>query len=115
MADIVLFSYPPNRTGSVHVLRGGVSFFFSFLTGRVPFADGEGKKAFPLYVRDVGMSYATAVTWLFSKFWTPTGFEQYSPSLTLLFLADFIVALTFPRLLTAFKPQGAFGWYAGCE
>lgn len=37
------------------------------------------------------MSYATAVTWLF----------------------NFIVALTFPRLLYAFKPQGAFGWYAG--
>lgn len=25
---------------------------------------------------------------------------------------NFIVALTFPRLLTAFTPQGAFGWYA---
>ena len=37
------------------------------------------------------MSFATSTTWLF----------------------NFIVALTFPRLLTAFKPQGAFGWYAG--
>ena len=27
--------------------------------------------------------------------------------------SNFIVALTFPRLLGAFKPQGAFGWYAG--
>lgn len=26
--------------------------------------------------------------------------------------SDFIVALTFPRLLDAFTPQGAFGWYA---
>ncbi|GAA5985666.1 hypothetical protein JCM10908_007062 [Rhodotorula pacifica] len=57
--------------------------------GPVPFT--YSAEAFPLYVRDVGMSYATAVTWLF----------------------NFVVALTFPRLLTAFKPQGAFGWYAG--
>ncbi|BGP11564.1 hypothetical protein JCM10049v2_007473 [Rhodotorula toruloides] len=57
--------------------------------GPVPFT--YSAEAFPLYVRDIGMSYATAVTWLF----------------------NFIVALTFPRLLTAFTPQGAFGWYAG--
>ncbi|GJN94494.1 hypothetical protein Rhopal_007576-T1 [Rhodotorula paludigena] len=56
--------------------------------GPVPFT--YSAEAFPLYVRDVGMSYATAVTWIF----------------------NFIVALTFPRLLDAFTPQGAFGWYA---
>ncbi|GJN94492.1 hypothetical protein Rhopal_007574-T1 [Rhodotorula paludigena] len=56
--------------------------------GPVPFT--YSAEAFPLYVRDVGMSYATAVTWLF----------------------NFVVALTFPRLLDAFTPQGAFGWYA---
>ena len=37
------------------------------------------------------MSFATAVLWFF----------------------NFVVAITFPRLLGAFKPQGAFGWYAG--
>ena len=57
--------------------------------GPVPFT--YSAEAFPLYIRDVGMSFATATTWLF----------------------NFVVALTFPRLLTAFKPQGAFGWYAG--
>ncbi|GAA5951544.1 hypothetical protein JCM3765_005965 [Sporobolomyces pararoseus] len=57
--------------------------------GPVPFT--YSAEAFPLYVRDVGMSFATATTWTF----------------------NFIVALTFPRLLGAFKPQGAFGWYAG--
>lgn len=57
--------------------------------GPVPFT--YSAEAFPLYVRDVGMSFATATTWSF----------------------NFIVALTFPRLLGAFKPQGAFGWYAG--
>ncbi|GAA6013681.1 hypothetical protein JCM11491_005057 [Sporobolomyces phaffii] len=57
--------------------------------GPVPFT--YSAEAFPLYVRDVGMSFATATTWTF----------------------NFIVALTFPRLLGAFTPQGAFGWYAG--
>lgn len=50
-------------------------------------------EAFPLIVRDVGMSSATAILWFF----------------------NFIVGITFPRLLGAFKPQGAFGWYAACE
>ena len=27
--------------------------------------------------------------------------------------SNFVVAITFPRLLGAFTPQGAFGWYAG--
>lgn len=27
--------------------------------------------------------------------------------------SNFVVSITFPRLLGAFKPQGAFGWYAG--
>ena len=57
--------------------------------GPVPFT--YSAEAFPLYIRDVGMSFATSSTWLF----------------------NFIVAFTFPRLLTAFRPQGAFGWYAG--
>ncbi len=26
--------------------------------------------------------------------------------------SNFVVAITFPRLLGAFRPQGAFGWYA---
>ena len=26
--------------------------------------------------------------------------------------SNFVVAITFPRLLGAFTPQGAFGWYA---
>ncbi|ORY86659.1 and other transporter-domain-containing protein [Leucosporidium creatinivorum] len=56
--------------------------------GPVPFT--YSAEAFPLYIRDVGMSYATALTWLF----------------------NFILALTFPRLLDAFTPSGAFGWYA---
>jgi hypothetical protein len=57
--------------------------------GPVPFT--YSAEAFPLYVREIGMSLATAWLWFF----------------------NFVVAITFPRLLTAFTPQGAFGWYAG--
>jgi Sugar (and other) transporter len=45
----------------------------------------------PLYIRDVGMSFATATTWGF----------------------NFILSLTWPALVEAFSSQGAFGWYAG--
>ena len=37
------------------------------------------------------MSLATATTWFF----------------------NFILAVTWPSMLTAFSPQGGFGWYAG--
>ncbi|KAK2746205.1 hypothetical protein FQN57_003327 [Myotisia sp. PD_48] len=56
--------------------------------GPVPFT--YSAEAFPLYIRDLGMSFATATTWGF----------------------NFIVSLTWPALQESFKPQGAFGWYA---
>ncbi|GAA6059742.1 hypothetical protein JCM10212_001950 [Sporobolomyces blumeae] len=56
--------------------------------GPVPFT--YSAEAFPASVRDVGMSYATALTWCF----------------------NFVIALTFPRILRAFTPQGTFGFYA---
>ena len=56
--------------------------------GPVPFT--YSAEAYPLYLRDLGMSLSTAVLWFF----------------------NFIVSLTFPALLRSFKPQGAFGWYA---
>ncbi|KAI9437577.1 hypothetical protein H4582DRAFT_2150808 [Lactarius indigo] len=51
--------------------------------GPVPFT--YSAEAFPLYIRDVGMSFATAVTWLF----------------------NFVVAITFPRLLGAVQAPGS--------
>ncbi|BGP51893.1 hypothetical protein JCM10450v2_007853 [Rhodotorula kratochvilovae] len=94
---------------SVFLLMAGMAFYIPEGSGRtavvalgvylhcMAYSPGEGPvpftysaEAFPLYVRDIGMSYATAVTWIF----------------------NFVVAFTFPRLLTAFKPQGAFGWYS---
>jgi len=65
------------------------TIFYSIGEGPVPFT--YSAEAYPLQVRDVGMSFATATTWFF----------------------NFVVSITFPRLLGAFKPQGAFGWYAG--
>lgn len=62
--------------------------FYSPGMGPVPFS--YSAEAFPIQVRDVGMSWATATTWCF----------------------NFILSFTWPSLLTAFKPQGAFGFYA---
>ncbi|KAH9013143.1 MFS sugar transporter [Lactarius pseudohatsudake] len=81
----------PEGNGRIAVVALGIYLFdcvYSPGEGPVPFT--YSAEAFPLYIRDVGMSFATAVTWFF----------------------NFVVAITFPRLLGAFKPQGAFGWYA---
>ncbi|KAH8995253.1 hypothetical protein EDB86DRAFT_1186773 [Lactarius hatsudake] len=81
----------PEGTGRIAVVALGIYLFgcvYSPGEGPVPFT--YSAEAFPLYIRDIGMSFATAITWLF----------------------NFVVAITFPRLLGAFKPQGAFGWYS---
>ncbi|KAF2161917.1 hypothetical protein M409DRAFT_58694 [Zasmidium cellare ATCC 36951] len=62
--------------------------FYSPGMGPVPFS--YSAEAFPMHVRDVGMSWATATTWCF----------------------NFILSFTWPSLVGAFKPEGAFGWYA---
>lgn len=56
--------------------------------GPVPFT--YSAEAYPLYIRPLGMSLATATTWFF----------------------NFVLSITFPSLLAAFKPQGAFAFYA---
>ncbi|KAG8770729.1 hypothetical protein FRC12_004084 [Ceratobasidium sp. 428] len=76
------------RTGVVAAGMYLFTIFYSPGEGPVPFT--YSAEAFPLHVRDLGMSFATATTWFF----------------------NFIVGMTFPRLLGAFTPQGAFGWYA---
>lgn len=62
--------------------------FYSPGMGPVPFT--YSAEAFPLHIREIGMSFATATTWCF----------------------NFILSFTWPSLQTAFKSQGAFGWYA---
>jgi len=95
---------------AIFLLLTGFAFFIENLHGRIGvvalgiylfgicYSPGEGPvpftysaEAFPLYIRAVGMSFATATTWFFNS----------------------IVSLTFPAMLGAFTPQGAFGWYAG--
>ena len=77
--------------------------------GPVPFT--YSAEAFPLYVRDIGMSFATGVTWFLYVLSTPS--ERFQLTADTTSHSNFVVAITFPRLLGAFKPQGAFGWYAG--
>ncbi|CCG23587.1 Hgt19 glucose/myo-inositol transporter [Candida orthopsilosis Co 90-125] len=77
--------------GKLGMVTTGIYLFscvYSSSEGPVPFT--YSAEAFPLYIRDLGMSWATATCW----FW------------------NFILAFTWPRLKNAFSPTGAFGWYA---
>ncbi|KAG8215121.1 MFS sugar transporter [Butyriboletus roseoflavus] len=104
--NLLLFTFP---CMAICLLITGFSFWDGFQQGRtagvsigiylfaVFYSPGEGPvpftysaEAFPLYIRDIGMSFATATTW----FW------------------NFVLSITWPSLVLAFKPQGAFGWYA---
>ena len=67
-----------------------------YLFGMV-YSPGEGPvlfthsaEAYPLYIRDLGMPLATATTWFFNG----------------------ALSITWPSLLRAFKPQGAFSYCA---
>ena len=85
------FWIPESNKAHLGVVALGIYLFgmvYSPGEGPVPFT--YSAEAFPLYVRDIGMSFATATCWFF----------------------NFVISITFPRLLGAFKPQGAFGWYA---
>jgi hypothetical protein len=79
--------------GSAHL--GSIAFFvylfaafYSPGEGPVPFT--YSAEVFPLSHREVGMSWAVAT----NNFWAS------------------VLSLTWPRMLRAFKPQGAFGFYA---
>ena len=79
----------PARIGMVTTGMYLFEVFYSPGEGPVPFT--YSAEAFPVHVRDVGMSWATATTWCF----------------------NFVISFTWPHLQTAFTVQGAFGWYAG--
>lgn len=83
--------YIPAETAGIACAALGIYLFvvvYSPGEGPVPFT--YSAEAFPLYVREYGMAFATATTWGF----------------------NFILSLTWPALVKAFTPQGAFGWYA---
>lgn len=94
---------------AIFMFLTGFAFFIKDVQGRVAlvsvgiylfgvcYSPGEGPvpftysaEAFPLYIRATGMSFATATTWFFNA----------------------VVSLTFPAMLGAFTPQGAFAFYA---
>lgn len=82
----------PHREARIGCIALGIYLFAIFYSpgmGPVPFT--YSAEAFPIHVRDVGMSLATITLWGF----------------------NFLLSLTWPSMLKAFKPQGAFGWYAG--
>eukprot|EP00026_Physarum_polycephalum_P005773 Phypoly_transcript_05811.p1 GENE.Phypoly_transcript_05811~~Phypoly_transcript_05811.p1 ORF type:complete len:545 (+),score=68.22 Phypoly_transcript_05811:139-1773(+) len=79
-----------DNTRLVLVALGIYLFMIAYSPGEGPVPFVYAGEAFPLYVRSFGMSSATSVTWIFS----------------------FILGFTFPNLLKAFTPQGAFGFYA---
>lgn len=76
------------RTGFVAL--GMYLFEIAYSPGEGPVPFTYSAECYPLYIRDLGMSFATATTWLF----------------------NFVLAFSWPAMLSAFKPQGAFGWYA---
>ena len=81
-----------NDQTRIGIVASGVYIFsaiYSAGEGPVPFT--YSAEAFPLYIRDLGMGFATATCWFF----------------------NFILALTWPKLVSAFTSTGAFGWYAG--
>lgn len=91
MAGFAFWIPEDNRDARVGVIALGIYLFtivYSSSEGPVPFT--YAAECASLKVRDVTMSTATSVCWFF----------------------NFVLSLTWPSLLRAFKPQGAFGWYA---
>lgn len=84
------FYIPPGQAQLACVAVGMYLFMviYSPSEGPVPFT--YSAEAFPLHIRDIGMSSATAITWGF----------------------NFIISFTWPKLREAFGDAGAFYWYA---
>ncbi|KAK1585240.1 uncharacterized protein LY79DRAFT_704887 [Colletotrichum navitas] len=81
----------PDGTARLACIATGIYLFaavYSPGAGPVPFT--YSAEAFPLHIRDIGMSSATAVTWGF----------------------NFIISFTWPSMINSFGPTGAFVWYA---
>ncbi|KAK2759844.1 hypothetical protein FQN54_002578 [Arachnomyces sp. PD_36] len=84
------FWIPDQNTRTACIATGIYLFMIVYSPGEGPVPFTYSAEAFPLYIRDIGMSFATATTWGF----------------------NFIISLTWPAMMKAFKPQGAFAWYA---
>ncbi|KIY63462.1 hypothetical protein CYLTODRAFT_382256 [Cylindrobasidium torrendii FP15055 ss-10] len=85
------FNIPEGSTARIACVALGTylhCIFYSPSEGPVPFT--YSAESFPLYVRDLGMSWAVSVCWFFNG----------------------VLSLTWPPLQRAFTPQGAFYYYA---
>jgi len=85
------FKIPESSSAHVGLIALFVFLFAAFYSpgeGPVPFT--YSAEVFPLSHREVGMAFAVAT----NLFWAA------------------VLSLTFPRLLAAFNPTGAFGFYA---
>lgn len=80
----------PSQSRLASIAAAIFTFMAVYSPGEGPVPFTYSAEAFPLYIRDVGMSFATATCWGF----------------------NFVLSLTWPPLVRAFSPQGAFGWYA---
>ncbi|KAL7271887.1 hypothetical protein RUND412_005329 [Rhizina undulata] len=80
-----------NRTRVACVALGIYLFGIVYSPGEGPVPLTYSAEAYPLYVRDVGMSISTATLWGF----------------------NWLLSMTWLPLVRALKPQGAFGYYAG--
>lgn len=81
-----------DSTARIACVATGIYLFgivYSPGEGPVPFT--YSAEAYPLYIRDIGMSLATATTWGF----------------------NFVLSITWFALEKAFTSQGAFSYYAG--
>ncbi|GAA6014407.1 hypothetical protein JCM10207_005450 [Rhodosporidiobolus poonsookiae] len=81
-----------SNSGQLAMVTTGIYLFAAFYgpgAGPVPFS--YSAEVYPLQVREVGMAWATALTW----FW------------------NFINALVFPLQLRSWGSLGAFMWFAG--
>ncbi|KAI4859523.1 hypothetical protein F4820DRAFT_158200 [Hypoxylon rubiginosum] len=85
------FWIPEGTTAHIGCIALGIYMFgvvYSPGEGPVPFT--YSAEAYPLYIRPIGMSLATATTWLFNS----------------------VISLTWPAMVQAWTAQGAFSWYA---
>ncbi|KAJ0304153.1 hypothetical protein COL516b_006043 [Colletotrichum fioriniae] len=83
------FLIPTNPAKIACIALGIYLFGMVYSPGEGPVPFTYSAEAYPLYIRPIGMSLATATTWFF----------------------NFILAVTWPSLQKAFTPTGAFGWY----
>lgn len=85
------FWIPEDSTAHVACIALGIYLFcvvYSPGEGPVPFT--YSAEAYPLYIRPIGMSLATATTWFFNA----------------------LLSLTWPSMVQSWTTQGAFSWYA---